>query len=263
MTSIQPAEAIKQLTCYRTGKPAVEIRPGRSDRDWMDATNQRFAYRCLPLTIANCYGWELILPTDVIVEWNGGVELSDMTVSVSHPDWGHGRLACSHFGHGVLTFQTGYLFRTEPGVALIVRGVPNWPRQDIYPLEGLVETDWLPFTFTMNWAFTRPGRVVFKASEPFCFITPVRLGSLETLQPEVIDLSDCSEVADQFAVWSAGRSDFNARLKNKEPSASEQGWQKWYTRGVYPDGTKAAERHVSKLKLLAPLIKLDNSVESE
>lgn len=256
MTLNQPAEAIKRMTCYRTGKPTVEIRPGSPDRDWMDATSQRFAYRCLPLTIANCYGWELILPTDVIVEWNGGVELSDMTVSVSHPDWGHDRLACSHFGHGVLTFQTGYLFRTEPGVALMARGAPNWPRQDIYPLEGLVETDWLPFTFTMNWAFTRPARVVFKTGEPFCFITPVRLGSLETLQPEVTDLSECPEEADRFAVWSAGRRDFNTRLKNNEPSASEQGWQKWYTRGVYPDGTIAAERHVSKLRLMPPLLKL-------
>jgi hypothetical protein len=256
MISQQPVEAIKQLTCYRTSKPAVEIRPGRSNRDWMDATDQRFAYRCLPLTIANCYGWELILPSDVTAEWNGGNKLTDMTVSVGHTDWERDRLACSHFGHGILTFQTGYLFRTSPGVVLMVRGVPNWPRQDIHPLEGLVETDWLTFTFTMNWAFTRPSRVVFKAGEPFCFITPVRLGSLETLQPEVFDLSDCPEEADRFAVWSAARSDFNARLKNNEPAAVEQGWQKWYTRGVYPDGT-AAGRHVSKLKLMSPAVKLD------
>jgi Family of unknown function (DUF6065) len=256
MTSRLPIEAIKQLTCYRTKKPAVEIRPGRSNRDWMDATDQRFAYRCLPLTIANCYGWELILPADVTAEWNGGSGLADITLSVDHADWNGDRLACSHFGHGVLTFHVGYLFRTEPGVALMVRGAPNWPRPDIYPLEGLVETDWLPFTFTMNWAFTRPSRVVFKAGEPFCFITPVRLGSLETLQPEIIDLNDCPKEADRFAVWSAERSDFNARLKNKEPAAAEQGWQKWYTRGVHTDGTPA-QSHVSKLKLMSPLLKSD------
>ena len=254
MASQQPNEAINRMICYRTSRPAVEIRPGRSNRDWMDATDQRFAYRCLPLTIANGFGWELILPSDVTAEWNGGNKLTDLAVSVKDGDWENGRLACSHFGHGVLTFQTGYLFRTNPGTALMVRGAPNWPRPDIQPLEGLVETDWLPFTFTMNWVFTRPSRAVFKAGEPFCFITPVQLSSLETLQPEIIDLSDCPAEADQFAVWSAARIDFNKRLKDNEPAAAEQGWQKWYTRGEYPDGT-AAHHHVSKLRLMPPSLK--------
>ena len=255
MTSIQATDAIAQMTCYRTSKPTIELRPGRADRDWMDATDKRFAYRCLPLTIANCYGWELILPCDVTAGWNGGNKLTDMNISVSDAAWGNDRLACSHFGHGVLTFQTGYLFRTNPGVALLARGAPNWPRQDIYPLEGLVETDWLPFTFTMNWAFTRPGRVVLKAGEPFCFLTPVRISSLENLQPEIVDLNDCPEEAERLSVWASARRDFNERLKNNEPSASEQGWQKWYTRGEYPDGNPAAQRHVSKLKLMSPVVR--------
>ena len=36
------------------------------------------------------------------------------------------------------------------------------------PLVGLIETDWLPFPFTMNWVFTRPGRVRLEKGEPFC-----------------------------------------------------------------------------------------------
>ena len=34
----------------------VDIRPAPVERDWMDATNQRFAYRCLPLNIAKPMG---------------------------------------------------------------------------------------------------------------------------------------------------------------------------------------------------------------
>jgi Family of unknown function (DUF6065) len=30
------------------------------ERAWMDATDQRFAYRCLPLNIANAHGWEIL-----------------------------------------------------------------------------------------------------------------------------------------------------------------------------------------------------------
>ncbi len=40
-----------------------------------------------------------------------------------------------------------------------VGGPPNHIKDGIQPLTGLVETDWLPFPFTMNWMFTRKGSV--------------------------------------------------------------------------------------------------------
>src|SRR5262245_59488229 len=68
----------------------------------------------------------------------------------------------SHFGNGVLTFPVGYLFRTDPGVAVWARGIPNYAKDGIVALDGVIETDWLCFTFTMNWQCTRPGLVVFE-----------------------------------------------------------------------------------------------------
>ena len=67
------------------------------------------------------------------------------------------------------------LFRTEPGYDLMVQG-PDQPAQGwIAPLTGIIETDWAPYTFTMNWMFTRPGQVVrFEAGEPFCHFFPVQ-----------------------------------------------------------------------------------------
>ena len=243
------------MKCYRVRKPAVELRPGRPERAWMDATDQRFAYRCLPLTIANSFGWELILPADVTAEWNGGAGLPDLSVTVDGAAWGNGKLAASHFGHGVLTFHTGYLFRTDPGVGLLVRGAPNWAMGEIHPLEAIVETDWLPFSFTMNWQFINPGRVVFKAGDPFCFVMPVGLHALDAVAPEITDLEDAPDEAACFAEWASGRTDFNARLMRDEPAATEQGWQKWYTRGVYPDGTPSPTRHISKMKLIPPRVR--------
>ena len=58
----------------------------------MDATDQRFAYRCLPLTIANSFGWELILPADVTAEWHGGTGLSDLSVTVDGAAWDNGKI---------------------------------------------------------------------------------------------------------------------------------------------------------------------------
>ena len=242
---------MKKLVCYQINENAPKIVPARSERAWMDATKQRYAYRCLPLTIANSMGWELLCPLPVSAEWNGGPELEDITVKVEgaeKPDV----LAQSHFGHGVLRFQTSYLFRTDPGSALWVRGSPNSPKDGIAPLDGIVETDWLNFTFTMNWMFTRPGRVTFEKDEPFCFIMPIGYHALDELVPEIVPIAADAELKAAYEAYGKLRLDFNAKLAANDPEILKQGWQKWYLRGEDPSGEPGNPQHVSKLRLAAP-----------
>lgn len=61
-----------QLECYKIYDIAPEIVPGRSTRDWMDAFPDRQPYRCLPLSMANSTGWEILCPMDIKIQWNGG-----------------------------------------------------------------------------------------------------------------------------------------------------------------------------------------------
>jgi hypothetical protein len=118
---------VKRLTCYRIHERTPRLVPGRADRAWMDATDKRYAYRCLPLSIANSMGWEILTPARVVAEWNGDPGLSDIAIAVDD-GWQGDQFASSHFGHGIMTFQTGYLFRTDPGVAIWARGAPNWSK---------------------------------------------------------------------------------------------------------------------------------------
>ena len=169
-----------ELTCYRMWPTSPELTPAKSERSWMDMTSDRFAYRCIPLSIANASGWEIALPFGFEAVWYGGDEVGAVQLRS-----GDNRLAhsvTSHFGHGTITFHTGWLFRTSPGWAVWTRGTPNSVKDGIIALDGLVETDWLPFPFTMNWRFTRPGVIKFEPNEPFCFITlaphgPTRRGA--------------------------------------------------------------------------------------
>ena len=48
------------------------LRPSPSQRAWMTATP--FSYQCLPLVIANQWGWQVLCPTDVQVTWDGSPE---------------------------------------------------------------------------------------------------------------------------------------------------------------------------------------------
>lgn len=153
----------------------------------MDATNQRFAYRCLPLNIANAYGWEVLCNAGFLAMWWGGEGLDSIVIE---PDPGTIAPAISHFGHGILTFHLPCLFSTEPGAELMVQGPINRPKDGIAALSGVIETDWSPYSFTMNWMFTRPGTPVrFEKGEPYCHIFPVRCGEIEDIEPELEVLS--------------------------------------------------------------------------
>jgi hypothetical protein len=217
----------------------------------MDLTDQRYAYRCIPLSIANASGWELILPCSFSASWMGGDATADIQIRPFGDAEKVKQRVMSHFGHGVLTFHTGYLFRTSPGWALWCRGAPNTVKHGIVALDGLVETDWLTFPFTMNWRFTRPGTVRFEEGEAFCFVTPIPHAVYDDIAPVVRSLDTAPDLKAAYEGWSASRSDFNASLARSEPETVKQGWQRHYVRGAAPHGG-AAGFHLSRRRLKSP-----------
>ena len=136
----------------------------------MDALPEAYGYRCLPLTIANAHGWELCSSVAFEAVWNGGLAKDDIQITSED----EGLMPMTHFGSGILTFHVGYLFQTEPGLSLMAQGPINRSKNAIQALAGVTEMDWSPYTFTMNWLFTRPNTSVrFEKSEPFCHIFPM------------------------------------------------------------------------------------------
>lgn len=237
-----------KLISYLPEGYQIEIRPAPVDRAWMDATDQRFAYRCLPLNIANGLGWELLCPAGFVATWDGGQRVQAIQI---HPDSGAPPPAVSHFGRGILTFHIPCLFRTDPGVSLVVQGPINRPKDGIAPLAGVIETDWAPYGFTMNWLFTRPGLLArFEPGEPFCHIFPIKLAEVEAIEPEKRPLSSHPELARQYQNWKDSRSQFNKDLNQPGSDAWSQRWQKQYYRGLAPNGdTLADEAHRTRIRL--------------
>src|SRR5215469_9017999 len=201
-----------RLICYPTSGDPPKIVAAPLERDWMDRTNQGFAYRCLPLNIANAHGWLLLNPIAFVAQWTGGPEVAAVDIYTHASDTPV--LASSHFGHGVLTFNVNALFRTDPGYDLMVTGPLNVVKDGIQPLTGVVETDWSPFTFTMNWLFTRKhAPVAFERNEPICMIYPVPRGLVEAVEPEFRALGSDPETEKVYREWSESRLKFNTDLK--------------------------------------------------
>lgn len=244
-----------KLECFVLDGESIDIRPASPRRSWMDATADRFAYRCLPLSIANAHGWVLCCRGSFDVEWTGGS--SDRAVKVTPlgdgpPD------AEGHFGSGVLTIYTKAVFRTEPGYNLWVTGPPNEFKDGIQALSAVVETDWMPYHFTMNWKLTRPDfRIRFAKGEPYCFLFPVRRGTPEAASPTLRHLRDEPEIARQVEVADAMRG-FKSGVKQILERSGRQTeirnekqltFQKWYMQGNLPDGSGAFEPHQKSLDL--------------
>jgi len=244
-----------ELECYPMNQRPPDLVPGRQSRDWMDAFSSRHPYRCLPLNMANTTGWEILCPFAFTAEWNGGKHQVDLIITPDqpHPDSTH--FVTSHFSHGVLTMHPQYLFRTPPGWGLLCSGSPNHIKDGIQPLTGLIETDWLPFPFTMNWLFTRPGRIRFEKGEPFCFIVPIEHRKAEAFEPVIRSLESNPNVQGQFDAWHRSRTDFNNRLASGDPEAAKEAWQRFYFKGEIPEALGAApDTHVNKRRLKSPRV---------
>jgi hypothetical protein len=245
-----------ELTCYLYPGWQPRIRAASSRRAWMDATPESFAYRCLPLSIANSHGWEVLSPCGFEAMWNGGPLPTDVTIRVDPGMDGH-EAPVALFGQGTITFHVAGLMRTSPGWSLWVGGTPNVAKDGIAPLSGLVETDWSPYTFTMNWRFTRPDHWVrFEENEPFCFLFPVQRNVMETVEPTYVSIDEVPELKAQFETWSRSRDAFQAEVERNPPTSPSAKWQKLYYRGVGPDGQPGTPDHMSKLRphpfVLAP-----------
>ena len=236
------------LIAYRISRwPPLRLTPASSSRSWMASTSEHFANRCLPLLIANQAGWFILNSHALRATWTGGDDISSLKIEYLHGFAPYPAL--SHFGHGILTWNIPYLFRTPPGYNLLVRGPANWPKDGVYPLEGIVETDWSVATFTMNWKLTRANfPVTFDVDEPLCMLVPQPRGDLEAFCPEIRTIEDEPELDRYSQQWFLSRQQFLSKLGEPDSEATKHSWQKHYFQGTSPSGLQAPE-HQLKLKL--------------
>jgi len=234
------------ITAYQVVENAMPIRTAGRRRQWMEDLPERFAYRCLPLAIANQIGWEILSPVSLTARWTGKEGLDAIRIRFDDEP---SDLVGSHFGHGVLTFSLGYLFRTTKAHNLWVKGPTNLPKDGIAPLEGVIETDWAPFTFTMNWQFTRRRhKARFEKDEPVCVVFPYPRHYIGKFEPRLKVINEDRKLYDQYVKWREDRLAFNEELQQEGTEAEQAGWQRSYMKGEDQTGQVFAG-HETKIRV--------------
>jgi hypothetical protein len=195
--------------------------------------------------MANQLGWTVLNPSAFAVVWDGGADVTSIRISGEAPH------VTSHFGYGILTINPGFYLETSPEVDVLVKAVPNWPKDGIFPLEGLMETDWFEGSFTYNIRLTRPGLIVgWDTDEPLFQIVPYPRGWIERFQPSMLADGPLHErffeVADS---WEQDRINIMRTLKaDGHPQAI---YDQQYRRGTRHDGGVAPPTHQLRLPLRA------------
>src|SRR5262249_42604795 len=144
----------------------------------------RFAYRCLPLTIANQTGLWIRNPVGFTAIWRGydGPGSIDFHFDRSADVWRN--WISNEFGLGIITWNTPFLFRTKPeGSRLLVCGPANEFKDNAHPLTAVIESDWISMSFTMNWKIMNIGEPVrFEMGDPLFQAIPLMSNACRDLE---------------------------------------------------------------------------------
>ena len=159
----------------------------------MDATYNKHAYQCLPLTVANVTGWELILQQDVLVQWDGGNTVPRILEGEKFDD----RPIAIPSIIGMMSFTTGWAFNTEDGYSTWISGSPNYFVDGAVPLTASIPSYWWPDEFNMNWQITKVGEpVLFPKGMPIMHFVIYPNTLLESTEIVVENLWDKPQLMD-------------------------------------------------------------------
>ena len=234
---------IQILNLYDDTKDIFPIEKATYKRDWMDAYSHSFAYRCLPLKIANECGWIIKCPVDFDAIYTTDNDPTGSATVTIKGDQRYKNYIISHFGRGVITFSLPFILRTPEPWCIWARGYPNHYKENVSFLEGIVETYWLHSTFTYNIRIIEKNKVVsFKKGEPLLFMTCININEINESSMCQNSLNNYPELKKGYDEWNISRANFNAN-KSRPPTE----WQKDYQKGLNYE-EKTEPNHLTTVK---------------
>lgn len=136
----------------------IEPLKGKIKREWFSEPY----YYCLPLTIANQYGFVVKAYEDLEIYHTGAKAPATIKVGdtlLPHDPYRPQRYF-TNFNNGVISIENNFQLKTPPNVNLMVIQPPNYFIPGIHCLSGVVETDNLSRTFTFNIKVTQENKKI-------------------------------------------------------------------------------------------------------
>lgn len=224
------------LTVYKRSDDALIVNPLPVQRDWMDITPDKHAYRCYPVTTANTVGWTLSAPYDVSFIWDG---VNDTTSSHIEVIEGKDNTYTGR-GQSSVSFNTGIIIKSAQDISVLTITPQNYFYEDFEVISSLISTSFLDTEFPLAIKARTANKVItIKAGTPLATIIPISLTRLKNESIEIIDFKESKEYEDAIKAYGDA-----AQVINKSGK-----WTDWYRDAVNEKGQKIGEHEVKNLKL--------------
>ena len=152
----------------------------KPNRDWMDSSVDKQAYKCLPVTLANCLGWSFSLPEDISFILHSSTD----TVEILS---GH-KYSSIDRTNGTISFISGLTIQTDTPTSLLIMPVPNQFIDGVVPFTSIVNTSVLKAPLPSAWKITRYDQnITIKSGTPIAAILPISLTGLQDVVFEIMD----------------------------------------------------------------------------
>lgn len=236
-----------KISVEKTPDSVISINPMSIKRDWMDATPEKHAYRCFPVTQANMVGWNLSCNTDIKFIWDGVNDTNS-----NHIDLIEGKqFAYTGRGQSTVSINTGLIFRTEKEISLLVINPVNYFNNDFETMSSLISTSWYDTSFPLAIkAKTANKEILIKSGTPLATVIPISLTAMDSTEIEIFDYSDPGNKR-QEAHMSYGEA---AQELNKKGE-----WTDWYRKAINEKGESLGSHEVNVLRLLVK----DNTINKK
>jgi hypothetical protein len=233
-----------------------KIEPASTHRDWMDKTYNHLAYKCTPLLDAMSNGWEIKLPQDVVVKWDGlseGIEGENSNhVSILAGEFYNDiKIASNDTGVGSITFVFGLIAETDDNHYLTISGPRNYIFEDAQALTGLLRSNrFMDHPLQITWKITTSNKeILFPKGMPICFISINKKDITEITDVEIKQVN--KEKKEKIEKYSKMRSQYF--LDNGQYT-----WPQFYKKGINENNEQQSEP-IRKVKL-KPIKYIDDNI---
>jgi len=218
-------------------------------RDWMDATADRHAYHCFPVSISNRLGWGISYPKDITFTWDGINDSTPDHVKILSGE----EYATPRRGSSTISFHTGIIFCGEnnENLTLLTMPVPNSFIRGGQCMTTTLSTSVLAGELPIAWMITEPNiEITIPAYTPVAAILPISLNYIQDHELELVKGRPPFE-----------DEEFNKKMQDRAKSSmdlnSRGEWSHFYRDAVWPDGSPSGKHESKKI-----LMKVKNNAKN-
>lgn len=170
---------MNKILVYKQSPFAANIKQLSVKRDWMDATLNKHAYNCFPISLSNTMAWSISFPTEMSFIWDGISDtMSDHVKVISGKEYCNSGRA-----NATINFSTYLVFKTDENVTMLVFPVPNEFNENAQCFTNLISTSFYKSALPIAWRILKPNvEITVPANQPVAAIIPISLKELQSFE---------------------------------------------------------------------------------